>query len=153
RDTRPAVRDRAQRLLSERGAAAIPDLARLLKDPVLLKSKLHAVWALAGMSDADSLKPLGDIVRDADQPADLQTAAARALGLRRAGAYEASIAALLRHRDAGVRLAAAEALARCGSPASLPDLLDLLTLPPDRVLEHAVVFALHQIADGPVLTK
>jgi putative membrane-bound dehydrogenase-like protein len=151
KDTRPVVRDRAQRLLSLRGPDAIPELARLLKDPVLLKSKLHAVWALSARSDADSLKPLGDVVRDPDQRGELQAAAARALGLRRARDFETPIVALLRHENLSVRLAAAEALARCGSAAALPELLHALTLSPDRILEHALIFAIHHIADGPAL--
>src|SRR5262245_38216044 len=151
KDTRPAVRERAQRLLSARGPDAVPELARLLKDPVLPKSKLHAVWALAGMTAADSLKPLGDIVRDADQAADLQAAAARALGLRRAQELETPIVALLRHENLAVRLAAAEALARCGTAAALPELWHGLTLSPDRILEHALIYAIHHVADRAAL--
>src|SRR5262249_52360993 len=69
----------------------------------------------------------------------------------RAREMEMPILALLRHESSSVRLAAAEALARCGTAAALPELFHALTLSPDRILEHALTYAIHHVADGPAL--
>src|SRR5262249_29667758 len=116
KDARPVVRERAQRQLSARGGEAIAELTALLKEPRLVRSRLHAVWALADINDDEALRPLNRLVIDWDESVELRAAAARALGLRRAKTYEASLARLLGENDAGLRLAAAEALARCGTP-------------------------------------
>src|SRR5207302_9200246 len=50
-----------------------------------------------------------------------------------------------------VRLAAAQALARCGTARSLPAVWQALARQPDRFLEHALTFAAHHLADAAAL--
>jgi putative heme-binding domain-containing protein len=49
------------------------------------------------------------------------------------------------------RLAAAEALARCGGPDALPALWQGLTASPDRFLKHAIIHAAHKLASTEAL--
>ncbi len=154
-DSRPNVRERAQRTLSARGPAAIADLTRFLGSADSLRSKQYAVWALAAMATKEALQPLADLLANAKQPADLKAVAARALGMQRSQAHEPRLRRLLAEDQPDfLRLAAAEALARCGTPATLPELWKALSgRAPDRMLEHAVIFALHRLADTASLQK
>lgn len=85
--------------------------------------------------------------------ADLDQAAyiARALGRTGDPRAEKGLMALLAHRAMPARLAAAEALAHCGSSNALPVLLSALAGETDRFLEHALIRALHRLADLPTL--
>jgi putative membrane-bound dehydrogenase-like protein len=151
-DRRAVVRERAKRTLIGRGAGAIADLERSLTKDGSLAAKQDAAWALACIVDANSLRVLRDLLT-ASQPADLQAVAARGLALHRDRKAEPQLRKLLTCPDPHLRLAAAEALARCGTPDAVPELLQALTDEPDRFLEHALTHALHQIADGAALAK
>jgi putative membrane-bound dehydrogenase-like protein len=131
-DPRPAVQDRAQRALVERGEAARPALAAAAS-PL-------AVWAL-GQIPGDGA--LDDLRRRLPNPV-----AARALALRADRAAAPQLAKLLSSDAAPIRLAAAEALARCGTGESLLAVWQALAGASDRFLEHALIHAAHRIA-GP----
>lgn len=79
--------------------------------------------------------------------------AARAAGRQGERSAGPQLLPLLAHPDQGLRLAAAEALAHCGSAASVPALLEALTRDPDPFLEHAVVYALHRLAPREALLQ
>src|SRR5262245_37332466 len=110
-DERPAVRDRAQLALTQRGLPAIGPLALAISKGKELTSRQHALWALAGIADKASLPPLRAAL--ADTSPDIVIPAARALGLRRDPEAARDLEGLLMHAELPVRLAAAEALARC----------------------------------------
>lgn len=83
---------------------------------------------------------------------EVVAAAARALG--DAGGGSAALAtALGSGQPPGAMLAIAEGLARSGDDAALPALEQALdsTDPADRMLEHALIHAIGQLADGPRL--
>src|SRR4029077_12608127 len=65
-DRRPAVRDRAVRALSARGAGAIPPLGDLLGEAVAPAVRGEAVRALAAIADPAALPPLRRALADAD---------------------------------------------------------------------------------------
>src|SRR5262249_36206574 len=150
-DRRPVVRDRAQRELSARGKAAVPALAGLLADTTNVTAKQHALWALAGIADDSAVVPLRKALADANP--DIVAPAARALGLQRARDALPELQRLLASGSLQVRLAAAEALARCGDGRSLPALWEALAGKPDRFVEHALIHALHQIATAANLQE
>jgi putative heme-binding domain-containing protein len=87
--------------------------------------------------------------RDANP--DVAITAARGLALRRDRAAESDLAAMLTAKSLPMRLAAAQALAPCGSAKSLPVLWEALTPEADRFLEHALMYALHHHADAEAL--
>src|SRR6185503_13312037 len=78
-------------------------------------------------------------------------AASRALARLRKPDAAPALVEVLRAGDAPQRFAAAEALATCGTAASLPAIWDALAGEPDRFLEHALVHAAWGIADPPAL--
>src|SRR5262249_19010321 len=88
-----------------------------------------------------------------DGSADLAATAARALGRREDREAAPGLARLLEVRDPGVRLAAAEALARTGDADALPAVWKALAANPDRFLEHALTHAAHCLAGADTLEK
>ena len=150
-DERPAVRDRAQLTLTQRGLPAIGPLALALSKGRELTSRQHALWALAGIEDKPSLPPLRAAL--ADTSADIVIPAARALGLRRDAGAARHLEGLLMRPELPVRLAAAEALARCDEPKP-NEIFETLEQPDvDRFLEHALVHALFHRADSATLER
>jgi putative heme-binding domain-containing protein len=148
-DARPAVRDRAQSKLSSQGAPAIAVLAGVLEQSSNPLPKQHAIWALSAIAGDAALAPLRTSLRD--HSSEVVATAARALGLRRDQEASATLAEQFRHSETHVRLAAAEALARCGDHAAVPAIWQALTENPDPLLEHALIHAAHWLADTPSL--
>jgi putative heme-binding domain-containing protein len=144
-DPRPFVRDRAGRELTHRGSAAIVPLGEVLRGPAAT-GKAEAVWVLAAIADPAALPLLRTALLDADD--EVACAAARSLGQRGDRGAAAELVRLLSVGRPRVRLAAAEALARCGGPDSLPAIWEALTTAgADRFLNHALVHAAHRLAD------
>jgi putative membrane-bound dehydrogenase-like protein len=83
---------------------------------------------------------------------DVVARAARAIGRRGDKSAEKELIGLLSRPEAHVRLAAAEALVRCGSSNATPALIHALTAEVDPFLEHALLFALHALADPQTLS-
>lgn len=149
-DPRPAVRDRATRGLVHLGAAALPSLRRTLADSSSGIARQHSVWALARLESEPARATLRETLTNAN--ADLVALTAHALGRVADAKAGPLLVPLLHHPATHVQFAAAEALAHCGSAESVPALLDRLASDPDRFLEHALVHALHRLADSSQIT-
>ncbi len=150
-ETRPAVRHRAGQALSRRGKAAVPALESVLKGDASVPVKQQALWALARIEDESALTPLRAVLIGRDP--ELLIPAARAAGLRRDRLAAPALVRLLTGELPATRLAAAEALARCGRVEDVSALLRALREPADRFLEHALVHALHHLAEEPTLLQ
>jgi len=178
-DRRWAVRDRAQLLLSKRGAESIPALAALLARAAsspghdgraalprsrfsvdaaaqqhrpTLDAKLHALWALSAIPDPAALVPLRNALTNREP--DLVCVAVHALGLRADRESTPALCRLLESASPQARLAAAQALARCGNTDAVPAIWSALRQPGvGRFLEHALIHAAYQIADEAGLTR
>jgi putative membrane-bound dehydrogenase-like protein len=148
-NARPTVRDRAQQTLIARGAAAVPDLEKVLTGEMSLTAKLHAVWSLSGIPGAPSAAVLLKAL-DRDE-AEIVAASASALALRQHRSAGPKLAALLGHPSPQVQLASALALARCGNADSVRELWNALSSESDRFIEHARIHALHRLADTAAL--
>ncbi len=151
-DFRPVVRDKSTRALSSRGEAALSAIGAVLEGPAAQVAKEHALWALHGIPAASALPPVRRMLKAPDR--DLAVLAARVLALRDDRESDSRLRGLLSHAAPEVRMAAAEALARCGSAASVPAILAALSRessPPDRYLEHSLILALHGLADAAAL--
>ena len=142
-DVRPAVRQRAIAALAKRGEAAIPALAKRLRQGSE-RVRLNAVWSLTRIQTASARQGVRGAL--ANSSPDVQQAAAHSAGLHRdAGAIDGLIH-LLKNAVPAVCRAAAEALGRIGSPRAAAPLLALADEPMDRALDHSVTFALIEIA-------
>lgn len=156
-DGRPAARERAARALVQRGSASVPPLARMLQSLPSPATAQRAMWVLAQVPD----EAAGAALRAAlgENNPDLVVTAARALGARGDRQAAPALEALLSADEPSVRSAAAEALAECGGPQSLPSLWRSLAASPsgpspsapDRMLEHAIVHAIHRHAGAAAL--
>lgn len=85
--------------------------------------------------------------------ADALAARARTMGWERDRKHAPELSRLVLHQAAHVRLAAAEALATCGSSESLPAIVESLTRTNDAFLSHALSYALHRVADVVTLDR
>jgi len=153
-DDRPAVRRRAWAMQAARGKAAIADL-RLLLGFGGGETKLEALWALGSIADPQALVPVRSHLLNDGEP-EVAAVAARVLALRRDRESEDSLLRRLGSDPAPppyLRLAIAEALVRCGTSKSLPALWQALKGQPDRFEEHALVHAIHHLAEATALEK
>jgi putative membrane-bound dehydrogenase-like protein len=164
-DARPAVRSRAQQVLSNRGATVIPILNELLTESTDPVARRNALWTL-GMISHESARAS---VRQALtlQSPDLVVIASKILGLHRDADAAPLLSGLLTaprdrwtatgNSDSAlathVPRAAAEALARCGNPDMLPVIWTALTNSSDAFLEHALIHAAHWLADESALVS
>jgi putative membrane-bound dehydrogenase-like protein len=148
-DPRPAVRKLAERTLVARGAPSVPALASILERETSTVAKQHAIWVLSAIPDASALLPLRNALDANDL--DVIIPALRALAHRGDTKPTGAFERLLTYRNPSVRLAAAEALARVGKPASIPALWQALAGKADPFLNHALIHAIHCLADAPAL--
>jgi putative heme-binding domain-containing protein len=168
-DPRPAVRRRATEALAQTGQAAVPVLANTLRTARSAQARRNAVWAATRIIGAEARAAVRAALVDPDET--VRQAALHSVSLWRdrgaagqlieclqnsstnvGGDYLAAKPGLqVRNPFAGsphnVRVAA-EALGRIGDKAAVPALLAAAGIPGDRVLQHAVTYALIEIGDA-----
>jgi putative heme-binding domain-containing protein len=151
-DLRPAVRERAQRTLASRGTAALPALARTVQTATDVPTIQRALWTASLIPDESAAKLLRTAL--GEENPELVATAARALSARGDKQAADALRAILGSSAAPhVRSAAAEALAYTGNADALPAIWTALAASPapDRLLEHALAFAAHHLADADAL--
>jgi putative membrane-bound dehydrogenase-like protein len=149
-DSRPVVRRRAVRELGKLGAAAVGALSEMLKDGSKT-ARRNAVWALTQIDATGAREAIRQAFDDRDP--SVRQIAVYSAGLHRDPAARAALCALLPKAAAPLRREAATALGRIGDAAAVPVLLGALRPDDDRFLEHALIWALIEIADRPGLKK
>jgi putative membrane-bound dehydrogenase-like protein len=145
-DPRPAVRKRAVQALVARAAIAIEAIAGLMKQSSSAEVRRNAIWA-ATQIDAPRAR---DVVRFAslgDGDESVRQAALESVSLWRDRHALAGLLQTLKHSSPANRRLAAEALGRIGDRSAAAALLEAASRPSDRALEHALIFALIEIAD------
>jgi putative membrane-bound dehydrogenase-like protein len=144
-DARPVVRRRAIESLAARGKDALEVLRSTIVSAVSPEARRSAVWAATRVAGAEG-KAIVRLALD-DRDDTVRHAALNSVSLHR---NRGASAQLLRILDSGsprdCRLAA-EALGRLRDPAATPALLARLARPTDRFVEHALIYALIEIAD------
>lgn len=133
---------------AERGQA-IPSLAELksvLSDSAHELVRLDAVWALCRMRD-DAAAPLLEIALHDSSPT-VREAAVHAIFCRRDEGLTAPLIKLLSDESRSVRRETATTLGVLHAKQAVPALLAALTESNDRLLEHALIFALIEIDDS-----
>jgi putative membrane-bound dehydrogenase-like protein len=149
-DPRPAVRKRAIRDLGKLGSAAVPALTGVLTTGSTT-ARRNALWALTQMDAAAARETVRKAFDDRDP--SVRQVAVYSAGLHRDAAARPALCALLATATPPLRREAATALGRIGSAAAVPALLATLRPDDDRFLEHALIWALVEIADRPGLQK
>src|SRR5262249_27362154 len=143
------IQDRARLTLINRGKAAVPALTAAVEGKAEASVKQHAVWALAGIADESTYPPLRGALRAVDP--NVVIPAIRALAVRGDRSSTDHLCQLLTSHAPSVQLAAAESLARCGDASALPALWKALQGQPDLFLQHALIHAVHRLADSAAL--
>ncbi len=151
-DPRPAVRLRAIRTLAARGETALAPLADRLRALAAKRTaraapagRVDAVWAACRIDHPRARA----IVRQAlgDPNPLVRQAAAHVAGLWRDREAVAKLIDVLRDGPPAAARAAAEALGRIGDTAAVPALLEAAGRAEDRIMEHAITYALIEIDD------
>ncbi len=154
-DSRPVVCNRAIQQLADRGAAAIPALNAALQRSGSVAARRNAVWALTRVADPAARVAVRTALDDADP--GVQQTALHSVAMRRDAAALPRLLAFLNSPDRFHQRKAAEALGRIGDKSAVPALLAAAGefrrgFPDDaaavRVHEHALLFALIEIADA-----
>lgn len=147
-DERPAVHERAIQTLTNQGEAAIPYLSKAMTGSDA-RIRRNAIWSLARIGTpkaAGTVRLLGLFDRD---PSVL-AASVYCLGMLRDVDAADDLAGLLSRTETPASLAreAATALGKLGESAAVPAILNVLGRDTDRVLEHALIYALIEIDDA-----
>ncbi|MFO0821223.1 MAG: PVC-type heme-binding CxxCH protein [Pirellulales bacterium] len=170
-DARPAVRERATQTLAKRaknrGVEESDEIVKTLSDTLRHKSpatREQAVWTLARIDSAAARAEIRTAL--ADNSDTVRQAALHAVSLWRDEAALPQLRDLLASNQPTHLRLAAEAIGRIGDKASVPALLTAIerlglqtgesigttASANDRFLDHALVFALIEIAD-PAATR
>jgi putative heme-binding domain-containing protein len=149
-DRRPAVTQRAVNRLGQLEGSAIPVLRNVIGSSTSADARCHAVWAATRVDHQSSRDAVRLALNDADET--VRHAALSSVSLWRDEKSVPRLLEILRHPSAQNRRAAAEALGRIGDASAVGVLLNALSEPADRFLEHSLTFALIEIGD-PKLTQ
>ena len=160
------LRERANLELAERGDPAIPELRRILQSGnANVSARKAAIWTLARMKFSESTDLIYEALTDID-PGVRHTAcnaisvtrswqmvaanepSEREIELERNRTISGALAGIVRGDDAPVARAAAVALGRMGEHRAIGAISGRLgRAGDDRMLEHALIFALIEIDD------
>jgi putative membrane-bound dehydrogenase-like protein len=144
-DARPAVRRRAIESLAAQGEDALAVLRGAVVSAASPEARRSAVWAATRIAGAESRAIVRLALNDRDDT--VRRAALNSVSLHRDQGASAQLLKIVADglpRDCRL---AAEGLGRLRDPAATPALLARLALPADRFVEHALIYALIEIAD------
>jgi putative membrane-bound dehydrogenase-like protein len=150
-DPRFAVRDRAVQLLGKQGADAVDALGKAVKDGRSALARRNAVWALTRI-DGDAARAAARAAL-ADREESVRQTAVNSAGLLRDAGARPALVEMLRSPSPHLRRQAATALGRIKDPEAVPALLAALRPDDDRLLEHALLYALIETADRPATER
>jgi putative membrane-bound dehydrogenase-like protein len=149
-DERPFVRDQAVERLVKQGAGAVSALARTREKSKSERTRCLAVWALFRIGTAQAQEAVRAALRD--KSPEVRLAAMEAVGRAQDWKAVDELLELFMHEDAPGKLAAATAFGRIGDPRVVPWLIGGASgTADDRFLQHALIYALIRLADGPAL--
>lgn len=167
-DPRPAVRQRAIEGLGRQGSGALTALSAMLREGSVI-ARRNAVWALTRIEGAGAREAVRLALEDSDP--GVQQAGLHSVAMHRDASALPRLVSLVTSPNPAIERKAAEALGRLENPAAVPALLaaagDLRQALPtllecenagidpaavERVQEHALIYALIEIAD-PVATR
>lgn len=143
-DGRFMVRDRAVDALAQQGDPALPALASALQS-TSVRARRNAVWSLSRIASSRALELLRKALTDPDESPRL--AAVRSVGVLKDRGSVPQLLRMVVEDSPPLRREAATALGRIGDPEAVPALLKSLVDPVDRLLEHALIYALIEIGD------
>jgi putative membrane-bound dehydrogenase-like protein len=150
-DARPVVQKRASDRLAAMGPPALIALRVIVADAAATpESRRTAVWATTRIAGDEARSVVREALLDRDD--DVRHAALNSISLWRDQAAAAQLTKLLSQESPHDRRLAAEGLGRLGKTSAVPPLLAALAPSNDRFVEHALIYALLELAD-PTATQ
>jgi len=150
-DSRPAVKKRAINEFRKQGENAVQILADLLKQSPSEQVRLNAVWALTRI---DGIKARSAVrIALSDDSDTVRQAACHSTGIHQDSGAEGGLIKCLQVKSLHLRRKAATSLGQLRSKKAVPALLNGVAKSTDRLLEHALIYALIEIGDAPSLRK
>lgn len=143
-DSRPVVRRRAIETLAKQGDDAVAVLHKTIASSPSAEARRSAVWAATRIDGAEAQAIVRLALNDRDD--EVRRAALNSVSLRRDRAAAAQLTKLLADGAPRDRRLAAECLGRIRNRTTVPALLAALEQPADRFVEHALIYALIEIA-------
>lgn len=150
-DSRVAVQKRAIAGLGKQGEPAVGVLADLLKQSGEEQIRLNAVWALTRIDGAAARASVRFALNDASDT--VRQAACHSAGIHQDSAAAAGLAKCLQSKSEHLRRKAATSLGQLRAKNAVAGLLDGIGQSTDRLLEHALIYALIEIGDADALRK
>jgi putative membrane-bound dehydrogenase-like protein len=144
-DARPAVRRRAVQALATKDADAVPILTDVLRTAKSTEARRNAVWTATRIEPESARAVVRLALADSDET--VRQTALHSVSLWRDRGALPTLVSLLKSPSLHNRRGAAEALGRIGDKSAVPALFEAVSQPADRALEHALTFALIEIAD------
>jgi putative heme-binding domain-containing protein len=147
KDSRPFVAEKALQVIADLGEDAVDALQSVLETSESPDARTKAVFALYRISTPGSLATLRKYITDKDP--NVSIAASRCAGLYKDMLSVPQLSKSLSATDLGVRRQAATALGQIKSKEAVDALMQAASSPAnDRFLEHAITYALVNIADS-----
>jgi putative membrane-bound dehydrogenase-like protein len=144
-DERTAVRKRAMHELGKKGSAALDAVAKVASESPSAAARRFAVWTLTRIDDPAARVAVRAALKDKDQL--VRQAALHSISLHVDADAAPMLLQILSRGTPHNRRVAAEALGRIGNPAAVPVLLSVAGEELDRYMEHALTYALIDIAN------
>jgi putative membrane-bound dehydrogenase-like protein len=149
-DPRPAVRQRATKTLVDQGEPSIRVFNSVLNSQVAATAKLEAVSGLSRIdSSKERLRALYASLKDGT--GEVRQTAANVLSLHRDPSAYDPFVELLKNGDLHDQRLAVEAIGRLRQSSAIPILMERLEQPTDRILEHALIYAMIEIGNAKPL--
>ncbi|GAC1465580.1 MAG: c-type cytochrome [Isosphaeraceae bacterium] len=144
-DPRPAVRRRAIAELGRGGTGSVPALTATVQKGTTPLARRNAVWASTRIDDARAREVARAALGDRDET--VRQVAAHSASVRVDREALPFLLTLLGGPSDQNRRVAAEAIGRIGDASAVPALLSAASAANDRVLSHALTYALIEIND------
>ena len=148
-DERPAVRSQAIHRLAKLGNGGFSALAGTMKSSSSVRARRGTVWALTRIQDPGARAMVRTALSDQDD--SVRQAALHSVSAWKDAEALPQLMDLLKSGSSHLRRTAAEALGRIGDKSAVPVLLAQASSENDRILEHALTYALIEI-DDPIGT-
>ncbi|MEW5975905.1 MAG: PVC-type heme-binding CxxCH protein [Acidobacteriota bacterium] len=145
-DPRPVVCRRAMGTLARFQSNSVPALRAILAaDAQNPRIRRNAVWTLTRIEGEEARSCVRGVLQDRDS--SVRQAALHSAGLWRDRAALPQLLTVLKNDAAPLQRVAAEGLGRIGERRAVPFLLEATAHLRDRILEHALTYALIEIGD------
>ncbi|NBR05537.1 MAG: dehydrogenase [Planctomycetes bacterium] len=150
-DERTVVSKKAADALVLKGDSAIEEILKVNKPESKIETRIAAVWALCKLGSPSALLALKGSLTDPSK--DVRIAALNANSLHRSNANQKEIHSLFKNSTLPEQRLAAEIIGRTKDKQSIPLILSVAEKADDRVLLHALTYALYEIQDFDSLVE